>query len=214
MRKRMMLAAGLSCCLGGAAAAIPLGSVVVYSDGTAEKLIARDAGELHWEDHRKRHLVRSTNPILPVLERREFLGDRGFSHQLRRGSPDDIQSSEAGGRVQFAVDRVRSDGSSSRREWECRYLGTEDRKVLGKVRRLENYSCERFKVHRKLWTKLFRERRTFSYSRDLGNVVEFERETRTRKHSRQLIGVFAPGKASDRKIRRLVEKAAKKRGSS
>ena len=53
-------------------AAVPIGSVVLYSDGDVEKLIAVENGELHWEDDRKRRYVRSSNPAVPLLSRQSL----------------------------------------------------------------------------------------------------------------------------------------------
>lgn len=206
MRTTSMLAAILLLSATGAHALQP-GSVVIYSDGSAEKLLARDKQELHWEDARKRHIVRSTNPALPVLSRKDFLGGKSYTAVVSRGQPDALLTLPPGSRVEFAMLRTKHDGEKSIRNWECVHLGSSKREVLGKVRRLEDYSCERFKIHRKLWNRQFRERRDFSYSPELDVTVELKRQTRTKTSTRKLVAVLSPGEANYRNIRKAIAKA-------
>lgn len=192
---------------GSALAGLPVGSVVIYSDGTAEKLIEKGEGLQRWQDDRKRLSVRSTNPILPKLERRTFLSGKGYRQQLIRGNPDSIRGLRwSDTPVEFTLLRTREDGSKSQRHWECRALGASTKKVAGVQRMIENYHCERFNIHRKLHNRDFRERRELSYSPELDLVVDMKRETRTRKARRKLVRVYLPDDVSYRRISRALRK--------
>ena len=191
---------------GSVVAALPIGSVAMYSDGRVEKLLAYEDGKQLWEDDRKRRYLRSDNPIMPTLERRDFLSGKGYVQNLRTGDPDSISVRPRGERVEFSVVRARAGTTPSVRTWECVRLGTEQKKVLGKLREVENYRCERFVYHRKTWQRQFRESREFSYSRELGLTVKMKRETRKRQSSRRLVSVVAPDKASYKRLSRKVRK--------
>ena len=191
---------------GGVWAALPVGSVVMYSDGRVEKLISREDGKLLWEDDRKRSFLRSQNPIVPVLERRSFLSGKGYVQTLRTGQPDSIAVRPSGERVEFSVVRDRLGGTPSIRTWECIRHAAQHRKVLGKLRELEAYSCERFVYHRKTWQRQFRESRDFLYSRELGLVVKMERKTRKKQSTWRLVSVVAPEKATYQRLSRKVRK--------
>jgi hypothetical protein len=191
------------------AAAVPVGSVVLYSDGDVEKLLAEEQGRLRWEDDRKRVYVRSTNPVVPVLVKRDFLSGRGYTQRVASGDPDQIHKRPVGSPVEFTLLRSKSDGTQSRRSWECVYQGESRQEVLGVKRDLDHYVCERFVIHRKLLNKLFRERREFSYSRDLGLVVDLKRKTRNKSSSKRLVAVFPPGKADYKNVSRAVRKIRK-----
>ena len=69
-------------------AAVPVGTVALYSDGKVEKLVSAGEEGLRWEDDRKRQYLRSRNPAVPVLERRDFLSGRGYRQIVSSGNPD------------------------------------------------------------------------------------------------------------------------------
>lgn len=188
-------------------AAVPVGTVALYSDGTVEKLLAREGETLRWENDRKRQFVRSTNPAVPVLERQDFLSGGGYRQVLSGGDPDALRGSAAGTSVEFSVIRIRNSGERSKRNWECSFVGQARQDVLGTERQLDRYSCERFVIHRKLHNRSFRERRDFTYSPDLALLVDLERKTRKRSSSRRLIALFPPGKADYKTLSRAVRKA-------
>ena len=192
--------------LGGARAALPPGSVVMYSDGRVEKLLSSEQGNLLWEDDRKRRYLRSSNPIIPVLERRAFLSGKGYVQTLRSGNPDSIAVRPIGERVEFSVVRERVGGTSSIRTWECTREAAQRKKILGELRQLDGYRCERFVYHRKTWQRQFRESREFLYSRDLGLIVEMQRKTRRKESAWRLISVLAPDEASYETLSRKVRK--------
>lgn len=200
----------LICCLllgaQAAPAVVPVGSIALYSDGRVEKLMANEAGRLHWEDDRKRRFVRATNPIVPPLERTDFLSQRGYRQNTASGDPDAIHRLPAGSPVEFSVIRTRNSGEISKRYWECVYLGKSRQQVLETERDLDRYTCERFVIHRKLHNRSFREKREFSYSPDLGLVVDLQRQTRKNSSSSRLVRVIPPDKADYRTISRAVRK--------
>lgn len=199
--------AALFCVLpGGAWAALPVGSVVMYSDGRVEKLLSREDGKLLWEDDRKRRYLRSENPIMPVLERRDFLSAKGYVQTLRSGDPDSISVRPSGDRVEFSVVRERASGTPSIRTWECTRHAAPRDKVLGEMRELDVYRCERFVYHRKTWQRQFRESREFSYSRDLGLIVKMHRKTTKKESKWRLSSVVTPDKATYKQLSRKVRK--------
>lgn len=191
---------------GVAFGAVPVGTVALYSDGTLEKLLADEKDSLLWEDDRKRQYLRSKNPALPVLERQDFLSGRGYRQIVSSGNPDALRELPPGTPVEFSVLRTRNSGERSKRNWECSYLGQVSQDVLGTERSLERYSCERFVIHRKFHNRSFRERRDFTYSPDLGIVVDLDRKTRKRSRSRQLVALFPPGEADYKTLSRAVRK--------
>ena len=191
---------------GGVWAALPVGSVVMYSDGRVEKLLSREDGKLLWEDDRKRRYLRSENPIMPVLERRDFLSAKGYVQTLRSGDPDSIAVRPSGDRVEFSVVRERVGGTPSIRTWECTRHAAQREKVLGEMRELDAYHCERFVYHRKTWQRQFKESREFSYSRDLGLIVEMHRKTPEKESKWRLSSVVTPDKATYKGLSRKVRK--------
>jgi hypothetical protein len=206
MFKKFLLFIGSWVLIGNCLAAMPVGSVAIYSDGSVEKLLADEGDRLHWEDHRKRRLVRSKNPIVPLLQRTDFLSKRGYRQTISSGDPGSIKTLAPGEPLEFTVLRTRYNGETSRRMWECQRLARTKEKVIGVSRVLDKYVCERFVLHRKLWNRQFREKREFSYSRDLGLVVELKRQTRTRTSNKRLVAILAPDKAEYRQIKQVLKK--------
>lgn len=210
MTKRLVRYLGIPVLLcimhGGAWAALPVGSVVMYSDGRVEKLLSREDGKLLWEDDRKRRYLRSENPIMPVLERRDFLSGKGYVQALRSGEPDSIAVRPSGEGVEFSVVRERVGGTPTVRTWECTRHATHHKKILGEMRELDTYRCERFVYKRKTWQRQFKESRQFSYSRDLGLIVKMTRKTSKKKSKWRLVSVIAPEKATYKRLSRKVRK--------
>ena len=186
--------------------AVPVGTIALYSDGQVEKLLAADEQGLRWEDDRKRQYLRSPNPAVPVLERRDFLSGTGYHQVLGSGDPNALHELPPGTPVEFSVIRSRFNGERSKRNWECSYLGRTRQDVLGAERIVDRYSCERFVIPRKFYQRIFRERRDFSYSPDLGIVVDLDRKTRSKTSSRRLVALFPPGKADYKTLSRAVRK--------
>jgi hypothetical protein len=178
----------------------------MYSDGRVEKLMSHRDGELLWEDDRKRQFVRSENPIMPLLRRTDFLSGKGYLQSVGEGDPDSIKQSPGGTRVDFTVVRAKYSGERSTRNWSCKHLGKRQEKVLGVMRELESFACERFVVQRKTWQKQFRESRQLSYSRDLGLVVEMQRKTRNGSTEWKLLSIVPPDKANYKHLSKKVRK--------
>jgi len=191
---------------GSAIAAVPVGSVVIYSDGQVEKLLSDKNGILTWEDDRKRTYVRSANPIIPVLERKEFLSGRSYKQVVSSGDPNSILIKPPGSRVEFSVVRTRNTGEKTKRTWECVRQGKTQKKVAGALRDLDDYVCERFVYHRKFWTRMFRETKKFSYSAELGLVVDLKRKTRKTSSRKKLVTVIPPDKVDYRRLSKKLRK--------
>jgi hypothetical protein len=143
---------------------------------------------------------------VPVLERRNFLSGKGYVQTLRTGEPDSIMVRPVGDRVEFSLVRERERGTPAIRTWECTRNASHRAKVLGEMRELDTYRCERFVYHRKTWQRQFRESREFSYSRDLGLIVTMKRKTRKKESSWRLVSVVAPEKATYKRLSRKVRK--------
>jgi len=178
----------------------------MYSDGRVEKLLSHANGEWLWEDDRKRQYVRSENPIMPVLRQTNFLSGKGYSQSVGEGNRDSIKQLPSGTRVGFTIVRARHSGERSTRNWDCRHLGKREAKVLGVMRELDSFACERFVIQRKTWQKQFRESRQFSYSRDLGLVVEMQRKTRKKSKNWTLISIVPPDKVNYQRLSKAVRK--------
>lgn len=187
-------------------ATVPIGTVALYSDGKVEKLLAKEQNGLRWEDDRKRQFLRSTNPAVPVLERKDFLSGRGYRQVIANGNPGALRELPPGTPVEFSMVRSRYSGERSQRNWECTYLGRVRQDVLGADRDLDRYSCERFVIHRKLHNRSFRELRDFTYSPDLGVIVTIDRKTRKDSRSSRLVALFPPEKADYKTLSQAVGK--------
>ena len=188
------------------AVAISIGTIAIYSDGSARKLLAKEGGQWIWEDDRKRRFTIAKNPVMPVLERREFLGGRGYKQHLSGGHPDAIVSQPAGSRVEFSIIKSRHTGKSSKRNYRCERLESGEYKVLGQMRHLDRYLCERFVIHRKYWTKKVKEKREFSYSPELGLIIDLKRQTSKKSSTRELVALIPPGKSSLNKMHGVLRK--------
>lgn len=205
MRFRILLAGILSWLASGyAVAALPVGSVVMYSDGKVEKLLAVEGSRMIWEDDRKRRYVRSSNPILPLLEKHYFLSGRSYTQTLEKGDPNAIFDLPVGRALEFSVVRRKSNGEKSTRNFECKRLGKKKRKVLGKRRTLDRFVCERFTYDRKTWVRLLKRKHEFLYSRDLGLIVDSRTETSKRRWRAKLVDIVSPSRASYKRLSRKV----------
>ncbi|MDJ0739685.1 MAG: hypothetical protein QNJ91_08205 [Gammaproteobacteria bacterium] len=187
-------------------AAVPVGTVALYSNGNVEKLLSADRAGLLWEDDRKRRYLRSRNPVVPVVTRSTFLSGRQTRREVVAGDPDAIATAARGAWVEFTVERTRYTGERSNRSWRCARGRTHIAKVAGADRRVTDFVCERFVVHRKYWQPVIKERREFSYSEDLGLVTRMAR-TRGEKTSRwRLVKLIAPKRATYKRLSKQVRK--------
>lgn len=187
-----------------ASATVPVGTIALYSDGRVEKLIAIEDNGLRWEDDRKRQFLRSRNPAVPVLESRQLMPGKSYFQELDSGDPDALKEQPLGTPVHFTMTRHR-DGVSKKRYWKCEFLGSKSEKVLGQSRTLDRYRCERSALSRKFHYSV-RDSREFSYSPELGVLVQMERKTRTRTRTRELVGLFRPGETDHKTLSRKVRK--------
>lgn len=206
MRSKILLLISTLFLIAQNAAAVSIGTIAIYSDGSARKLLAKGEGHLIWEDDRKRQFTVSDNPVMPVLELKHFLGDRGYQQRLKSGRPGEIHSLQDGTKVEFSVIRTRHTGKSSARNYGCVRLEGTRQKVLGEQRQLERYRCERFTYHRKAWTKQVKEKREFSYSPELGLVVDLSRQTSKRSSKKKLVALIAPDETSLKRVNRILRK--------
>ncbi len=189
---------------GVAQAELAVGSVVAYSDGKVERYLGEQDGKLIWEDDRKRRYAKSKNPVVPVLERTSLVSGKGYRQAISSGNPSAIEKLGIGQLVEFTVTRVRHDGRRSERRWECQRTGNSMASVLGIDRRVEQYRCIRFIVHRKFWHKVVKERLEFAYSRELGMVVEQQRWYRDKTRTREVVAILSPTQASYKRLSKLV----------
>ncbi len=195
---------GLLFWAGIAQAGLSVGSVVVYSDGKVERFLGEQDGKLIWEDDRKRRYVKSKNPIVPVLERISLVSGKGYRQPISSGDPATIDKLGAGQAVEFTVSRIRDDGRRSERRWECQRTGNASVRVLGVDRRVEQFRCIRFIVHRKFWHKVVKEQLDFAYSSELELVVKRERRYRDKTRTREVAAILPPGQASYERLSKLV----------
>lgn len=180
------------------------GTIAVYSDNSAMKLLSADERESVWQDQRLRRLAIPTNPLLPISQRVGVDGKVERQERLEKGRPSRLLKAQPGKKVEFSTTRVNKRGASSTRNYECTYLG-ESQFTLprhrGKARR---YRCERYTIHKKLWTKKIRETREFSYSPSLGLITHLVITTGKKRTVRHLLGLIRPGEYSYERIRSIL----------
>lgn len=187
-------------------AAVPVGSIALYSNGQVEKLISADGDEFLWEDDRKRLYLRSANPVTPVLMRRNFLSGRGYRQTVMNGQPDSILSLPPGTPVEFTVLRTKTDGEQLRRTWKCVRSKTRTAQVMRVERRIDDFTCERFIIHRKFWHPVVKERREFSFSPDLGLVTKMKRIRGEKTMRWELVKLIEPQNVNYKHVSRQVRK--------
>jgi hypothetical protein len=188
-----------------ASATVPVGTIALYSDGRVEKLVAIEDNGLRWEDDRMRQFLRSTNPIMPVLESRQPVTGKGYMQRLKSGDPASVKQMPAGTPVHFSTVRY-SDTGAKTRYWRCEFLGTSVDVVLTTARTLERYRCQRSSLSLGRTPGLrVRDTREFTFSPELGVMVELERETAERTRSRQLVALFSPGSVDQKTLSRAVQ---------
>ena len=187
-----------------ASATVPVGTIALYSDGRVEKLIAIEDQGLRWEDDRKRQFLRSRNPAIPVLESRQIMTGRFYFQELDSGDPERLKELPLGTPVHFTMTRHR-DGGAKKRDWKCEFLGSKREEVLGQSQTLDRYRCVRSALSRKFHYSV-RDSREFTYSPELGVLVQMERKTRTRTQTRELVGLFRPGETDHKTLSRTVRK--------
>ena len=78
--------------------------------------------------------------------------------------------------------------------------------MLGVKRRVNDYTCERFTIHRKFWHPVVKERQEFSYSPDLALVTKMERTRGDKTRRWKLSKLIAPKRASYKRVSSQVRK--------
>lgn len=180
------------------------GSVAIYSNGQVKKLVAQKPGWTRWESARKRSYTLSYLPYLPTLEYQRFPPERGgYSRQVNLTDPLELVPFGNETSISFVLNRIKSDGSSSKRHWRCRYQGKGYETMQERRWSVENYRCTRFNPFSR---KSFSRQRDLSYSPDLGMIIT---ETLTRRgqpaKETRLEYLLAPEQASAEVIAELVK---------
>lgn len=212
MKKQVfILACGI--CAAPVYADLTPGTVAVYSDGRAEKLISVDAQTMLWEDDRKRRYLRSRMPYLPDLEYTRFPAAAGGYVQAPQ-SDRSLELVPFGTQTytEFLITRSTAGRTDSVLNWRCEYVGQSERKVLGDMHAVHDYSCIRYVFHRKLMAEQFRQQEKITFAPALGLIVKRKSITRTRERSEKLIALLAPDQATDKAIGRMLKSLRKKRG--
>ena len=213
MIRRQLLRYAILCGLLGGSAALgaapAIGSVALYDDGSALKLLSVHKHRRVWQDHRLRRLTYLDNPVMPPVERVGPDGHLQYRERLQGATPAKLRLRRPGQKVEFETQRLDGRGNGAVRHYECTYLGTRQARVLGRRERLQRFSCQRFTLHKKLWTRRIRESRTFSYSPRLGLVVDLVRETPRSRRERHLIALFPPGRYRYERVRQALAAARK-----
>lgn len=173
-----------------AIAGLAPGTVLVYSDGSVYRLQEGKGRVQVWQDQRLRTERRSTNPLLPSLERRGLDGTIHYRHRLVEGAPARLLRAARGTEVEFVVDRTDRRGNRERRNYQCTALGEVRKPVAGRAERVRQFRCERYKIHHKLWTRKVLETRLIEWSPRLGIETRLERQTSKSHRVRELIGLL------------------------
>jgi hypothetical protein len=189
-----------------ASATVPVGTIALYSDGRVEKLVAIEGDGLRWEDDRMRQYLRSTNPIMPVLESRQPVTGKGYTQRLKSGDPSRVKRVPLGQPTHFTT--VRNDDAGAKtRYWKCEFLGESSEKVLEQSRIVERYRCQRSSLSLGRFPGLrVRDTREFTFSPELGVIVQLKRKTAKGSRSRELIALFKPGSIDQETLSRKVQK--------
>lgn len=193
-----------------AQATVPVGTIALYSDGRVEKLVAIENDGLRWEDDRMRQFLRSRNPIVPVLESRQLITGKTYTQLLDSGNPDSINQVPEGTPIRFSMTRFR-DGEEKTRYWKCEYLGSSVNEVLGVARELDRYRCQKSTWSSGKFPRFtVRDTRDFTFSPELGVMVQMRRETAKRTRSRKLVALYEPGSIDHKTLSREVRKLRQK----
>lgn len=185
----------------------PVGSVAIYSDGRAEKLLQIGDGWTQWEDERKRRYTKSNLPFMPLLKYQKF-PDRsvGYTQSIMSGDPQLLMPFGHLAAIQFDVSRHSSSSGRTTRSWRCKYAGvgsfTLDKKKLA----TEKYSCARSTYTKGAYENL-KETLELKFSTKLGMVVDRRRTDAIGNYTRvKLIRLLRPDKVTAKRIARTVYK--------
>lgn len=190
------------------------GTVLVYSDGTVYRLQQGNGRIQVWQDQRLRTERRSTNPLLPPLERKGLDGSLHYRHRVVEGKPGQLLRARPGTEAEFVVDRSDHHGNHEQRNYACTALGEARKVVAGRTERVRRFRCERYRMHHKLWTRKVLETRWIDWSPRLGVETRVERETRKSHRVRELIGMFPRHAYRYRRVAELLKSASGKKGKA
>ncbi|MBN0986579.1 hypothetical protein [Amphritea pacifica] len=188
-------------------AEIKPGSVVIYSDGDAEKLLAANKEWSLWEDQRKRQYKRAYLPYFPVLEYRRF-GEEpsGYDQFVPDLSEVELKPFSDRESVQFDLTRRDLQKGTKKRLWRCSYAGIGSYVLRKQQLKTHEYSCRRLVVDKRFIEKV-REQLLLSYSPELNLVVKQVKTNRYGKEQLvQVERILTPERATRKRIARTVYK--------
>ncbi len=185
-------------------AAPQVGTVAIYSDGQAEKLLEIGDGWTLWEDQRKRRYKKSSLPILPFLSYQRFPDQsNGYTQQLTYGRPQSLIPFGESVAVRFNLRRS-AGTSGSTRHWTCEYSGKDRFKLSKRKYKTYDYRCVRAIYKKGTYFRL-RETVDIKYSPTLDLVVDRKRTDRYGNVQRvKLHRMLSPQKATSKRISRTV----------
>lgn len=189
-----------------ATADLKTGTVAIYSDGRVEKLLSTDDTGRLWEDQRKRLYKKSHLPFIPILSYQKF-PDRhqGYRQRVIFGKPETLKPFGTEDSVSFELIK-KSDASTGKKYWQCRYLGEGRYKLDSKRYKTHNYSCVRSVLFKETVYKT-KETIELRYSPTLQLIVDRKRVSSNGKKKRvTLIQVLKPKKATAKRIARTLYK--------
>lgn len=191
-----------------AQAQLPMGSVLIFSNGDVEKLIAYQGANSLWENGKKIRYLRSSNPAIPNLARTVFADpEGGYYLKLTKGNPDSLLTGRQGLSSSFTYQRHYDDGRISQRNWQCTFDGTVSAQVIKQTTTVQRFTCIRYTLSRKTGEQIIRERRITDYDPELGVVInaDVRRGKKGQKNrSRYLVQILPPEQATASKIQRTL----------
>ena len=183
------------------------GEVFIFDNGRVEEVRATDGDRVTWSARSGRTYVRSSNPVVPILEW-SFRGQAGERQVL--GNPDGLWPLRQGGNVQFrtiniARDEATGEARRSLHLWRC---------GVGRMERISTPAgafdayplrCDRFSPS----SMRVLERITWHYSDEVGHYVQ--REARDMRNGEtetiRLFAQLAPREANPLRIETIAQLA-------
>lgn len=188
-------------------AGIKPGSVVIYSDGSVEKLLSRNKKWSLWQDQRKRQYKRSYLPYFPVLEYRRFSEQpSGYDQSVPDIDAVRLKPFSNEESVRFSLLRNDLQKGTSQRNWRCAYIGTGSYTLTKQQVTTDEYQCLRSVVDKRYIEKI-REKIDLSYSSELNLVVQERSTDRYGKEKAVAVEkILPPEAATAKRIGRVVYK--------
>lgn len=205
MKKNLYLCAFLIC--SNVSAEIRVGSVAIYSNGSAEKLIEKNKHLFLWEDQRKRLFTKSLYPVIPVLKYQRYPDPRsGYSQKVAFGTPEKMIPFGDLQYAKFEMNRVSTSSGKTTRHWRCEYQKAGKYRLGKKSYQIHNYECVRLTI-KKMVDEKIKEKHLIKYSPELGLVVERKiTDSKGKKKRVKLVQILEPGKATAKRISRTIYK--------